>query len=119
MDKPVASYDKRDRELVFTLQGSLQNVADDMGQVSMQHVEYRLNYATGEITSSEEHGMLHELCAGIRPRLQQNGGIKSMADQVYGQGFGDEMKFDQDEDTWRTYDSIHGHLGLGTEGQAQ
>ena len=112
MDKPVATYEKRDRELVFTLEGSLQSVTDDMGQVSMQHVEYQLNYATGEITSSEGHGVLHELFAGIRPHFQQNGGITSMADLVYGQGLGTEMKFDQDEDTWRTYDPSTGIWSL-------
>jgi hypothetical protein len=112
MDKPVATYEKRDRELIFTLEGSLQSVTDDIGQASMQHVEYRLNYATGEITSSEGHGVLHGLFAGIRPHFQQNGGINSMADLVYGQGFGAEMMFDQDEDTWRAYDPSTGIWGL-------
>ena len=75
-------------------------------------MEYQLNYATGEITSSEGHGVLHELFAGIRPHFQQNGGIKSMADLVYGQGLGNKMKFDQDEDTWRTYDPSTGSWDL-------
>ena len=112
MGKPVASYKKRDRELIFTLEGSLKSVRDDVGLVSMQHVEYQLNYATGEITSCEGHGVLHELFAGIRSHFQHNGGVNSMANLVYGQGFGTEMKFDQDEDAWRTCDPSTGIWSL-------
>jgi len=96
MGKPVASYTPGSRELFFTL--------DYLPAI----VNYRLDYTTGEITSSERRGVLHSMYKSVRAFFSENGGIQDMAKLLLDGGLGSIMRYDSLEATFRIYDPSTG-----------
>ena len=66
-------------------------------------VEYRLDYTTGEITSSEGLGVLHSIYKNMRVFFLEDGGVQAMAELLRDGKIGDEMRFDADEEMYRIY----------------
>ena len=106
MGQPVASYTKHSRELLFTL--------DFMPKM----VEYRLDYTTGEITSSEGLGVLHSIYRNVRAFFLEDGGVQALAELLRDEKIGDAMRFDADEQTYWVYVSSTGLWCLAKKDEA-
>ena len=89
MEQPVVSYTKRERELFFTL---------DYSPVTE---EFRLDFTTGEITSSQGRGVLHNICKGVRECFLEIGGVQATAKLLQAGKISDKMRYDACTGGWK------------------
>jgi len=99
----VLSYNKREEELVFKL-----DTAPHSFDTKEEEEEFVLDYATGEIASSTGRGVLCALYDYVRDLIREEGSTISMSRLAAKRGFGNLVKFDADENSWRILDADSG-----------
>jgi hypothetical protein len=85
----------------------------DTEDLETSAAEYRLSFCTGDITSPNGKGVIHNMY-GMKRFFQQDGNINLMADILVERGIARKMKFDKavDDDSeqgaWRIFDEVSG-----------
>ena len=97
-DLQVARYELSQDELTFWL---------DTEDHTKSTIAYRLSFCTGDITSPNGNGIIHNMY-GMRAFFEQDGNINLMAELLAERGMARKMRFDEDDMQWRIYDEAHG-----------